>query len=178
MRKKTLVVNLFSSPGTGKSMMMHGILFELKMRGIDCEMSPEYAKELVWKRAYNALSNQMGVAGEQLQRLMDLDGKVDVIVTDHPYLFSLYYGQHEPKQFNGLIVEHFNAFNNLNFFLERKEGKYNDNGRLQTEEESLMINDVLKKIVDEHCDNCTYIETGRESVIHIADMIEEKLNNR
>jgi adenylate kinase family enzyme len=46
---ETLFVNLFGSPGTGKSTMAASIFAELKWRGVDCEIVTEYAKELTWK---------------------------------------------------------------------------------------------------------------------------------
>ena len=36
--KKTLFVNLFGGPGTGKSTLCAAVFSELKRRGIDCEM--------------------------------------------------------------------------------------------------------------------------------------------
>ena len=49
-KKNTLIVNLFGSQGSGKSTMMAGIFSKLKFLGYDCEMCPEFAKELVWEK--------------------------------------------------------------------------------------------------------------------------------
>ena len=44
----TLVINLFSGPGVGKSTTAAMVFAKLKMNGVDCEMALEFAKEKVW----------------------------------------------------------------------------------------------------------------------------------
>lgn len=52
---KTLVVNLFGGPGTGKSTLSANIFARLKMDGVDVEMAPEYVKEVVWEESYKKI---------------------------------------------------------------------------------------------------------------------------
>ena len=172
--KNALIVNLFAGPGVGKSMMMGGVFFELKMRGIDCEQSPEFAKDKVWEESYKTLDNQFYVAGKQYHRLKRLSNKVDVIVTDHPLLFSLHYGKDEPDSFKNLIVDQYNKFDNLNIYFERSS-VYNPNGRMQTEEEAKEIDKEILSIVKEHCDDYVVLPTGYDSLVEIADLVKIKL---
>ena len=174
--KHTLVVNFFAGPGTGKSTMMAHCFAELKWRGIDCEMSTEYAKDKVWERSEHILQNQFYVSGKQYHKLRRLNGKVEVILTDSPLLLGLYYGNEEPEEFKGLLVKHFNAFNNLNIFLQRKKS-YNPNGRLQTEEQAKAIDEELMTIVNTHCEEIAKISAERESVDKIVKLIESKLKS-
>lgn len=48
MYKKTLVINLFGAPGSGKSSGAAYIFSQLKKLGIDCELVTEYAKDKCW----------------------------------------------------------------------------------------------------------------------------------
>lgn len=47
---KMLVVNLFGTPGAGKSTGAAYIFSELKMRGINAELVIEFAKDKVWEK--------------------------------------------------------------------------------------------------------------------------------
>ena len=42
--KLTTVINFLGGPGTCKSTFTSGVFAEFKRRGLDCEMSMEYAK--------------------------------------------------------------------------------------------------------------------------------------
>ena len=56
---KTLHINLWAGPGTGKSTMAAGIFAALKWNKIDCELVSEYAKQIVWEESYTKLNNQI-----------------------------------------------------------------------------------------------------------------------
>jgi ABC-type dipeptide/oligopeptide/nickel transport system ATPase component len=145
--KKTLVINLIGGPGCGKSTTAAGIFYELKKNGVDCEMSLEFAKDKVWENSLQTLDDQIYVFGKQFHKLWRLNGKVDVVITDSPLLLSSYYNKEESNYFDDFVVEQYNRFDNLLFFIERTE-QYQENGRIQTEEESKEIDYVLKNIMD------------------------------
>lgn len=145
--KKTLVINLIGGPGCGKSTTAAGIFYELKKNGVDCEMSLEFAKDKVWENSLQTLDDQIYVFGKQFHKLWRLNGKVDVVITDSPLLLSCYYNKDESNYFDDFVIEQYNRFDNLLFFIERAE-QYQENGRIQTEEESKEIDYVLKNIMD------------------------------
>jgi len=97
-----LLINLFAGPGTGKSTTMAGVFSELKLRGVNCEMAPEFAKEKVWEKSVNILENQIYVFGKQYNTIHRLLGQVDIIITDSPLLLSSIYGTNETKLFHQL----------------------------------------------------------------------------
>lgn len=128
--------------------MAANIFAELKWAGINAEMALEYAKDLVWEERFATLENQIYVFGKQLHRMNRLVGKVDVIITDSPLLLSPIYKPKGISQvFDELVLEEFNKFNNVNYFIERKK-PFNQKGRLQTEEQAKekdkKIKDFLK----------------------------------
>jgi hypothetical protein len=171
MSKKSLVVNFFGGPGTGKSTVMAHCFAELKWKNIDCEMCLEYAKDKIWEGSEHVLDNQFYVSGKQYQRLKRLEGKVDIILTDSPILLGIIYGQKEPVIFKDLMIEYHNTFNNLNIFLKRSK-PFHQNGRIQNEEESKIIDSDLYNFVGSQRGDFLEAPASRERIDSIVSTIE------
>jgi len=154
-KKDTLIINLIGGPGSGKSTTAAGLFYKLKQMGIDCEMALEFAKDKVWEESLMTLNDQIYIFGKQYHKLWRLLNKVDVIITDSPLLVSLYYNKEESKYFNDFVVEQYNKFNNVLYFINRPD-EYQINGRIQTEEESKDIDKVLKNLITKY--NISYKE--------------------
>jgi uncharacterized protein YaaR (DUF327 family) len=170
---RTLLVNFFAGPGTGKSTTMAHCFAELKWRGYDCEMAPEYAKDKVWEGSAHVLHNQFYVSGKQYHRLKRLEGKVQIILTDSPLLLATYYGRKEPKEFRELIIKYHDTFENLNVFLKRQKD-YNPNGRLQTLEEAKNIDGEIYNLVGSQKGDFMEVPATRENIQTIVETIEQK----
>ena len=147
MNKKTITVSLFGAPGAGKSTLAAYVFAKLKMMGVNCELVTEFAKDKVWEKNNEALSNQIYIFAKQYYRMSRCTGQVDVIVTDSPLFLSPFYNKDpeidEPlKQLVHVISE---RYDNLNYFLRRVK-KYNPVGRLQTEAESDQYSIKIKEM--------------------------------
>lgn len=152
MSKKTLVINLFSGPGCGKSTVAAGLFYKLKCHGFyDCELVTEFAKDLIWGESTKCLNNQSYIFGEQYFRIWRLDGKVDIIITDSPLLLCINYETNKTKEFEDLIISKNNEFNNINIFLERFTiDEFNENGRVHTYKESLDKDNEILETLNKH----------------------------
>lgn len=186
MKKKTLVVNFFAGPGTGKSTFCAGTFAALKWRDVDCEMALEYAKDLTWETSHSEgkkkvmnpkLRNQVYVFGKQQHRLFRLNGKVDVIITDSPILHSIVYDVRGKKALQKLILEEHSMYNNLNIFLNRKK-KYNSNGRSQTFRQAVELDRKIKHMLDKHSGGYEIIDAVPENIPNIVDMILKRLRRK
>lgn len=141
----TLIVNLFGGPSAGKSTMSAGLFCLLKMQGVDCELVTEFAKDLVWEERFKTLRNQQYVFAKQYHKTWRLLDEVDVIITDSPLLLSVIYMPKEfVKSFTTNVVDTINTLNNLNIIVNRN-GKYNNKGRVQNEEQSNEIDTTIKQ---------------------------------
>lgn len=165
--KKTIVISLFGGPCSGKSTMMAGIVAELKWNGIDCEMAPEYAKELVWDNALDTLKNQFYVAAQQYQRVKILNGKVDFIITDSPLLLSIVYDKEENLLLHSYLIDKYNSFTNVNYFIKRT-GEYSPVGRVHSLQESEIIDDEIEKLLQEHNLEYKCIGSSREHAVQVT----------
>ena len=145
---KTLVVNLLGGPGSGKSSVRAGVFHDLKFRGIECEESVEYAKDLTWERRQFTIQNQIHIFGEQHHRIWRLLGQVEVILTDSPLLLTPVYDSRKNYTLFKLALEEFHSMWNYVVFLKRCK-KYNPNGRNQTEDEAIEVDrNILDFLID------------------------------
>lgn len=145
---QTLVVNLFGTPGAGKSSLTAYIFSKLKFAGVNAEMATEFAKDKVWEESVEVFKNQAYIFGKQYFRLSRVKNKVEAIVTDSPILLSPFYNT-QPElgyHFDMMCLDVFHSFNNYNAFLKRVK-PYNPAGRFQTEEESDELNEPLKDLL-------------------------------
>ena len=172
--KQTLVINLIGGPGSGKSTCASGIFYQLKKLGINCELALEFAKDKVWEESIKILDDQLYVFGKQYHKLFRLNGKVDVIITDSPLLISILYNKTPSEYFDKLVIEQYHTFNNLLFFINRAEN-YQTEGRLQTKDESMVLDYTMKHIL--LTNDIEYDEVSCENAVdYIVDIVKTKLN--
>lgn len=163
--KNTLIINLFGGAGIGKSTLMARIFSELKVQGYDCEMVTEFAKDLVWEKRNETFKDELYIFAKQNHRLFRVNGKVDIIVTDRPLLLTNAYNQ-DDKELCSLCLKTFNQYNNLNFLLKR-ETVYQENGRIQSEEEAMQIDKITQDLLESNGINYYTVNNN-----DLADIIE------
>ena len=157
-----IVVNLFAGPGSGKSTTCAGLFHKLKLAGVNCEMALEYAKDKVWEESYKILDDQIYVFGKQLHRIFRLKDKVDVVITDSPLPLSIYYDKSANPYFADLVMNQFNEFNNINYFIVR-DNTYNPKGRMQTEQEAKEIDSEVSLILEHY--NIKYTKVTKSEAV-------------
>ena len=150
-KNKVKVINLFGTPGAGKSTGAAYIFSRLKMYGQNVELVTEFAKDKVYEENPEVFKNQLYIFGKQSFKMSRCKDKVDYIITDFPLLLSAFYNE-DPVLgdiFNDMVERVFNSYENLNFFIERVK-PYNSSGRFQTESESDQMVTPLKEMLDKY----------------------------
>lgn len=182
MEKKTFVINLLGGPGAGKSTFATMLFSKLKKMGISCEYVDEFAKALVWEGRNFALNDQLFVLANQNNNLLRVKGKVNVIITDSPVILSIYYNHVLPNDkrynesyFNNLVLDCYGKFDNLTYYLERNF-PYVKEGRYQTEEESIKVNEDLKKLLKENNIKYKKIACNEDYADEISNFVASLLN--
>lgn len=149
----TLIVNMFGGPGAGKSTQASGLFYRLKMKGVNCELITEKAKDLTWEKNFTALEHQFFVSASQLYRQERLEGQVDCLITDCPILLGIFYDrtQSEARRRNltNYLLAAFNEKDNFNVYVKRKTN-YSFVGRNQTKEEAEQIDEAVLHFLDYH----------------------------
>ena len=167
---KPIVINLYAGPGTGKSTSAAQIFSELKWNGINSEMTLEFAKEKVWEESIKVLDDQIYIFAKQLHKMRRLVGKVDVIITDSPLLFSIMYDVTKNEHLKNLVLDVYKEFNNFNIFLKR-EKPFEQAGRLQNEEKARALDEQIKNILDEHAGGYITFPANKASASKIAGLV-------
>lgn len=162
--RRTIIVNLIGGPGSGKSTTAAGLYYELKKLNINCEMALEYAKDKVYEESFKTMDDQLYIFGKQYHRMWRLKDSVDVIITDSPLLLSIFYNKTKSNYFDNLVIEQYNRFNNLLYILQRDGIKFQQEGRLQNEKESIQIDSSIKNILNKN--NIEYKEVSTLDAIN------------
>lgn len=144
----TQIINLFGGPGTGKSTTAAGLFNRMKVMGLNVELTTEYAKDMVWEGRDNVLSDQIYILAKQHRKLARLQGKVDWVIMDSPIILGLMYTPEDYyRNFEPLVMEMWNSYNNVSFLLERSF-EYQPIGRLGDEANAKRIDSQLRGFLD------------------------------
>ena len=173
MSKQTLIVNLLAGPGSGKSTMAAAIFSELKYLGVDCELAPEYAKDLTWEKRHKTFENQIYLFGKQHHRIYRLVGQVDVVITDSPILLTPIYDGEGRSELRQLVLSEYKKVQNYNVFVKRKKD-FNPNGRNHTENEAIEIDKTIKFFLKNYNIPFQELDGTKESVQHVIRVIYEQ----
>jgi len=156
--KETKIINLFGGPSSGKSTITSGLFYELKKKNISCDNPYEFPKQVAWEDNTSQITDQLYIFSNQHRGIVRSYGKVDYIILDSPILLSLAYknGYDDgyPSSFYGesfdkMVIDVFNKYENINLFLERPDN-FQEDGRFQNKEESLMFDSKIKSILDDN----------------------------
>lgn len=150
------IINLAAGPGAGKSTNAAGLFYIMKSANYKVELVNEYAKEMTYENRENILGDQLYILAKQNRKLERLKGQVDYVITDSPLFLSLAYVKDcYHKSFCPLVIELFNSYNNINFFINRKK-QYQKYGRTQTLGEAIDKDYSVKELMNKY--NISHIE--------------------
>lgn len=176
---KPKVINVIGGPGVGKTTTTFLLYAKLKIAGAFVEHVSEYAKKLVWAKNFDTLNNQYHVSTKQYEYLVSVYGRVQYVITDGSLLHGLYYNRYNLTNVSNVeltekkILEYYHHFDNINIYLTRGDFKYEQAGRIQTEDEAREVDVKLRSILDDY--NIPYkVFKSDEKVID--DMVSYILN--
>lgn len=173
------VVNLFGPPGVGKSVISAAVYADLAKNNLNVELCQEYAKSLVYEQRNDLLkTDQLYILAKQNRKLNILKGRnLDYVIIDSPLFLQLIYNNPEnlnQEIFESLVLELFNKYENINFFLERgKEYSYQTVGRIHTLEESDEIGGRIKEKMEQYNIPYISIKSNNRTVGKIVSKIFE-----
>lgn len=176
-RKRTLVINIIGGPCSGKSTISAELFARLKKMGVHTELVSEYIKERIYDENNNIINDQIFLFANTLHRLKNKLNKVDVIVHDGSLLLNINYDKDNNNKLHDLIISEYKKFNNIDFFLNRENIKFETYGRIHNEKESKQIDTNIKNLYHKY--NLDFIELdSKDATDKIIKYILDKLNEK
>lgn len=173
----TIVINLVGGPCCGKSTIASELFSRLKKMGIKCELCTEYIKEHIYDENNKIITDQIFLFSNVLHRLKNKLNKVDVIIHDGSLLLNINYDKDNNNQLHDLIISEYKKFNNIDFFLNRENIKFENYGRIHNEIESKEIDNNIKNLYHKY--NLNFIELdSKDATDKIIKYILDKLNEK
>lgn len=145
--KKSKCICLMGGSGSGKSTAAHGIMYILKLCGISCEFTGEFAKDEVYEGHLDKIIDDqsyiISMQNRRVKRLVDYG--VDYIISDAPLPISAYHASSE-KPIEELAYYLFDKNDNYIIFVNKDENvKFETKGRAEDEQKSKKISSNLKQ---------------------------------
>ena len=153
-KTRTLYINLFAGPGSGKSTTAAKVFAMLKEQHVHAELNSEYVKRFAHRGQTPVSYDQFYFFAKQIKQEYELLGKLDVVVCDAPSLIACYYthvyGEKTTaevfkamyKEYRRMLVADGAEF--FDIFLTRQK-QYQPKGRFQTEQEARDIDVDMRK---------------------------------
>jgi nicotinamide riboside kinase len=127
------VINIFAGPGSGKSTTAVSLFAELKKMNKKVEYVSEFAKDLTYEKSFNTLDDYLYIFAQQHHMLLRLKDQVDYAICDGSFLLGYVFYKnnciYDEKLFKRMLVDVFNKYENMNYFLKRADIQYQDYGR-------------------------------------------------
>ena len=176
------LINLFGGPGIGKSSIASGITYKLKKKHISCNNPYEFPKKLAWDGNLPQIADQLYVFANQHRGIAECYGKVDYIVIDSPILLStIYHRYYTPsypaefyrQPFHDLVIDLHKQYDCINILLKRSDDNttHNLKERYQTSKQSIDIDKMCKKVLNEIEAPYHEIEVGPKTVKKIMNLL-------
>jgi len=171
-----LLVNFVGAPGAGKSTLMAGTYFEMKVAGWDVECIHEVSKERILENDQFSLSNEILMFAEKLRRALRLKN-IDVALTDCSLRQSAYYAK---GQFGALGETFFRdvseGFDNIYVIVERNHA-YVPQGRMD-EASADIAGDTIIADIKAAGKPYTEVSGSRDSLGYVLAFIEAQAQAR
>lgn len=155
-KKTTTIISLYGGPGAGKSTSAAYMYYLLKAAGENAELVREYVKDWAWEGRRINTYDQIYFLGKQSRHESMLFGKVKWLVTDSPIFMNYYYATLycTPKLREGVkaaVLAFYeqtleDGHQHYHVLLHRQK-PYVQDGRYQSEEEALAIDDGVERML-------------------------------
>ncbi len=145
-------VNLYSGPGSGKSVATAWLWSELKIAGYSIEHVPEWVKRWAYeKRPIESFDEIYSFAKQMSKEELYLKAGVDLIISDSPLVMVGAYSEKHENLFSdelfSLARKFESIYPSINLFINRGDIEYQTAGRYETYEQALKMDKFIERIM-------------------------------
>jgi len=172
----TIVINMLSGPGSGKSVMAAELFVKMKKLGYSVEYLQEYPKQLVWQKKFDQLNNQYYVSLKYYESIFSMIGHVDYIILDSSLINGVWYNENNVNNVSNvvktrkMILEKYKEFKNINFFIIRGDYEYQSEGRIESKETAEQIDHEILQILQ--LENISYVSIHNNNSNDMLNIIQ------
>ena len=173
--KTKVIVNLFGGPGVGKSTAAFYLMAKLKMNGVDCEYTPEFAKDKVWEGNLDVFNCQFFVTGRQAWQIRRLFNKVEVIITDSPIALGAPYA--DSPELAVCCLKEFEKYKDVNYnIVLTRSTNFVENGRRHSQKESAELDSKVLDLLEKNNIEYTIISPSEKNYDELVKSILKRLS--
>jgi nicotinamide riboside kinase len=173
--KTKVIVNLFGGPGVGKSTAAFYLMAKLKMNGVDCEYTPEFAKDKVWEGNLDVFNCQFFVTGRQAWQIRRLFNKVEVIITDSPIALGAPYA--DSSELAACCLKEFEKYKDVNYnIVLSRSTNFVENGRRHSQKESKELDNKVTDLLEKNNIEYITISPSEKNYDELVKSILKKLS--
>ncbi|MDA8842046.1 ATP-binding protein [bacterium] len=175
-----IVVNFWGGPNSGKSTQASGLFHKMKTNGYSVEVVNEYAKMCVWEDQLDKLKDQLYITAKQNRRVIRLQNKVDICITDSPLMLGAVYRNAYDQTFysetiDKLCYEIYSKHDNINFFMKRTTDNYAEGQRSLNYENALKIDERMYQIMKEYSIPFYHLDADEDSIDNAYKYVQRRI---
>lgn len=161
----TKLINLYGSPGSGKTTLAYKLSAALKERGFTAVAPPEYATDIVYDRMGVIDVCQNDILMEQFKRVFRYYPVADFIISDSPLLMQLAYAGGD-KDLEKRIKALAGVFPEQEHYLVRRDPskKHTMQGRIHDSQEAAQLDEAIAYMVRPHVN--TFLNMSSDDIFH------------
>ncbi len=163
---------LCGASGTGKSTLAAKLFSTLKEQNYPVELVTEYVKPWAYQKRFPQSLDQIYIFGKQVHAEDVYLRHVNTIITDSPLLLSIVYSKYYKVDFWEHLVplmQHVDSkYTPIYFYLHRRDD-YDPNGRYQSVEQQIEIDEVLLTCMKDYLpqQNCIYDKLSFDNMVEV-----------
>lgn len=176
-------INFLGGAGVGKSTMASKVYSNMKRDGHSVELVREYVKEWAYEgRKINPYDQVYFFAKQMKKEYIVLNAGVKYIISDSPLPLQIVYskriglGGETVEGLSKINLDFEKEFPSFNIFLERGNKPYIEEGRYETKEQAIEVDNLVKKCMDDW--NYMYVEFAWDDVDGVIKYIEGCINGK
>lgn len=184
IRYNTLHINLWGTPGVGKSAVAAMLYAKLKEAGFIAALVQDYANELAlqgklaWTNSNGEIQeyDQFLISSEQYRRQSEMDGLLEVVITDSPPLQqTIFAPDHYAESLQHILNQLTVGWTNVDVLLVGEVRQdYSSMGRIKNVRESMDTRNEIEEILKS--ERPDYFSLSSQGAIQkLFDLISEHL---